>query len=85
MGYYINELKDGKKLPNLGKASFLIENARAEKTTPSFKKNLVCVVNNGPFDAAAFCYCENEFAVFNHPDGRPKTWLIVPDAEELAK
>jgi hypothetical protein len=50
-----------------------------------YQPNLVCVVENGPFDAAAFCFSENEFTQFNNPyDSRPKHWLIYEHAEELS-
>lgn len=45
----------------------------------------VCVVNNGPFETAAYAFCEEEFEVFASPDGRSKTWLMYEKAKELAK
>ena len=49
-----------------------------------FQPNLVCVVENFGFDAAAFAYSEREMQEFLTPDGRNKTWLIVPDADKLS-
>lgn len=37
----------------------------------------ICVVDNGRFEAAAFCYDERELADFKIADGRPRTWLIM--------
>ena len=84
MGYYINETSTGKELPAIGKAMALI-NDGAKEVQPEFQPNLICVVNNGMFDAAAYAYSEKEFNVFSQPDGRLKTWLVHPQAETLAK
>jgi hypothetical protein len=41
-------------------------------------KALLCVVNNGPFEAAAYCFSEREFEAFTEStDERRKTWLIM--------
>lgn len=45
---------------------------------------VICVVQNGPFDAAAYCFSMKELEVFADPsDARPKTWLSMSD--KLAK
>lgn len=84
MGYYINKLPDGRLLPAIGKATFLERFAGAERTDISFKENLVCVVDNGLFDAAGYAYDEREFLDMARADGRKKIWLIVPDAAKLS-
>lgn len=85
MGYYINETSDGKPLPAVGKAKALIEDG-AKMVAPEFQENLVCVVDNMFFEAAGYCYSEQEFRVFNDPrDTRPKVWLVHPEAKQLAK
>ena len=84
MGYYINQNSKGQGLPALCKVSALIADG-ATITDASFKENLVCVVNNGPFEAAGYMYSENEFNQFARPDGRDKIWLVYPHAKELAK
>ena len=38
---------------------------------------VVCVVENGMFDAAGFAFCKEELEVFAAPDARPKTWLSM--------
>lgn len=48
-------------------------------------ENLVCLVDNGPFAAAAWCYDRREFREFSANDGRRKCWFIVPDAPTLAQ
>jgi len=40
-------------------------------------KAIICVVDNGPFEAAGFCHSEREFECFTNPDPRPKRWLIM--------
>lgn len=38
----------------------------------------VCLVNNGPFTAAAVGFNDDEVKAFLYPDGRPKIWYTVP-------
>ena len=88
MGYYVQG-------PAHRKADFIMKNYDAMKVTlPEAKEaviegmGVICVVDNGAFEAAAFCYNEQEFNAFNDPsDNRPKTWLIMDrkKAEELSK
>jgi len=85
MGYYINENSKGESLPSRGKARALILDG-AKVVNATFQPNLVCVVENGLFDAAGYCYNEKEFTIFNDPtDYREKIWLVHPQAEKLAK
>lgn len=43
---------------------------------------LVCLVDNGPFKAAAVAYDESELEAFNQPDDyRPKVWYVVKKAD----
>jgi len=42
---------------------------------------LVCVVDNGPFEAAAFCYSEEELTEFASPDPRRRQWLAMDRAK----
>jgi hypothetical protein len=40
-------------------------------------ENLVCVVNNGPFAAAAYCFDQRELDCFLlERDKRPKRWFV---------
>ena len=44
-------------------------------------KALICVVDNGPFEAAGYCFNQHEFEIFTIPqDTRPKTWVIIDEA-----
>jgi hypothetical protein len=85
MGYYINQI-NGKPLPSQGKFQSLIENGSTQINTPTeFQDNLVCVVENIWFDAAAYAYSEKEMNEFLDPsDHRRKRWLIVPYADLLS-
>lgn len=45
---------------------------------PADNKVLLCVVRNGPFDAAAVVYNDQELRAFSDPrDGRSRTWLLM--------
>jgi hypothetical protein len=87
MGKYINQ--DSRSLP-LGssfdqKVMSLIADGATRIPSDKFVPNMVCVVDNGHFAAAGYCYSEGEHAAFNHPtDGRRKTWLQYEHAEKLA-
>lgn len=85
MGYYISG-------PAKGKIQFIRSEYDGEFISPpeSFKdiaddKALICIVDNGPFEAAGYCFDEREFEEFIRPDSRPKQWMIMDKkkAEEL--
>jgi hypothetical protein len=43
---------------------------------------LICVVDNGPFEAAAYCFSQGEFEAFTQRDDlRQKTWLLMNKAQ----
>lgn len=88
MGYYIQG-------PQKGKGAYLErvygagwcseETARSALTHPTIVP--VCVVDNGPFEAAALAYSEEEFECFANPeDRRRKRWFLMDRAKayELA-
>jgi hypothetical protein len=88
MGLYINIDSKGKPLPARGKAAKLIEDgAELLFDSPNkWEEGLVCVVNNGPFEAAAYAHCESELEYFSDThDIRPKVWLKYAHAKNLAK
>jgi len=88
MGYYIQT--DGAK----GKASDIcrdhdaaVVSAAAAAVALHQGLGVVCVVDNGPFEAAAFIFNDAEFDAFNEDmDPRPKTWLTMDrdKAEQLS-
>jgi len=84
MGYYIDKTSKGTILPACDKADYLILDG-AKEVKAEFQPNLVCIVENGFFDAAGYAYSKNEFDQFNDPnDNRPKRWLIYPLAGKLS-
>ena len=85
MGFYIEG-------PAKDKASFItVEYGGKVISEPdSFEDipeelGIICIVDNGPFEAAGFAFNEREFSVFKHPDGRPRIWMTMErkTAEEL--
>ena len=91
MGYYINQ-SSKRILPVKGKADILIQDGDAtemKKPTefPKHNVSIVCVVDNGVFEAAGLAYDENELRVMSSStDPRPKRWLLMNKqlAEKLA-
>ena len=78
MGYYIDNDSSGAVLPRFDKAEHLIqyEGAIVLENPTEFVEGMVCVVENGMFDAAAYAYSESEFKCFyDLADVRKKTWL----------
>ena len=82
MGYYI-ETQQAK-----GKAQQIVDVHGAEllqrvplsvSDVPP-DKAIICVVDNGPFEAAAFAYDDLELRHFAQPDPRPKQWLLMDRA-----
>ena len=87
MGYYLQTPETH------GKAEFLCEEYGGEIINSQEAEELmndlestavVCVVNNGIFEAAGYCFSENEFKAFSRPgDTRPKTWLKFNNVAEI--
>lgn len=85
MGYYVNQDSNGQEAPPLGKVNFLERDGAMVIPEPvEWKEGIVCVVDNGPFEAAAYAYSESEMNEFKAPDGRPKTWLFYPAAKNIS-
>jgi len=85
MGYYINSNLKGKETPPSGKVDFLVNDGAMIIPEPNkWKEGIVCVVDNGPFEAAAYAYSEGEMEEFKINDGRPKTWLYYPPAKKIS-
>lgn len=80
MGYYI-------QTENIlvGKAAYLVNkyNAKVLPKAPEWNdipedQAIICVVNNGLFEACGYCYNSQELNAFNRPtDFRDKIWLLI--------
>lgn len=79
MGLYINPM-------NISKEQWLLQHTTKTfgRTPPSSINDvaddeaIVCLVDNGPFTAAAVTCTQHELEVFLDPDDqRPKAWFVV--------
>lgn len=84
MGYYINPPDHRSH----GKGEWLIENHDAIEVSTKealqilesqdTNTGVICVVDNGSFEAAAFCFDKREFEEFSFSgDNRPKRWFSI--------
>ncbi len=79
MGYYIQVPE------NKGKAQQIVNlyGGRIVEQPLSFTEKklneaVICVIDNGMFEAAAFCYSQEELDYFiNDNTGRAKTWVVM--------
>ena len=69
---------------NKGKAEYIAEeyDGILLDTPPMFEditpdKAIICIIDNGPFEAAGFCFSQSELHDFLYRDGRPRTWVII--------
>ena len=86
MGYYIQTAEPKGKADTICKELDGIEITQdeAEFFIKEQMGAIVCVVDNGPFEAAAYCYNLDEFRGFtSKEDDRPKTWILVEDAGKV--
>jgi hypothetical protein len=87
MGKYINHTSDGPLSKN--KADDLIKAGAVVLDAPpqQWEENLICVVDNGPFEAAAYVQDERDLSDFSNyvTDYRDRVWLKWDRAKEFAK
>lgn len=88
MGFYINKIGDD-FVPPRGKVQFILDHVPGAKIIAQpdrFREDLVCVVDNGNFEGAGFCFDRQEMIAFlpTRSDRRPRTWMVVPDAAKLS-
>jgi hypothetical protein len=86
MGYYIQTSQPKNKAAAI-KQDFDAIEVTVDEAEFFIKEQMgavVCVVDNGPFEAAAYCYNLDEFRAFTlSEDDRPKTWLYVEDENKV--
>ena len=83
MGYYIevpNDKQKAEQLVELHGAQIILK-PKSFNDVPE-GKGLICVVDNGMFEAAAFCYSAGEFKEFetdygNGGNQRPRKWVLL--------
>ena len=85
MGKYINAV-NGKAIGSSfeAKCANLKEAGAVPNSGDEYVPNLICVVDNGPFAAAGYAYSESEYDEFARPDGRPRKWFTLENAESFA-
>jgi len=88
MGFYIETNSNYNKAEtiSLNYQGEIISKPQTFNEIPS-DKGLICVVNNGMFEAAGYCFDEREFNVFTNPeDIRPKKYVLIDKdlAEKLS-
>jgi hypothetical protein len=82
MGKYINNINETYMGASFADKCKVLESKGALRVTGrEYDPNLVCVVDNGFFAAAAWAYSESEWEQFKKPDGRNKSWYILSNAE----
>lgn len=82
MGYYIQTAEPLHKAAQL--RAIGAEDVDPDRVAwpPPEGKALVCVVQNGPFDAAGVIFDESEFRAFNNPtDWRRTDWLLMDSGQ----
>lgn len=86
MGYYIEMDSKGNRLPSKGKAGHLMDDGATIIHVPTeWREDLVVVVDNGMWEAAAYCYNPTEFSRFIHGrQGRDWIWLEYKHAKNLS-
>jgi len=88
MGKYVNQTSNGSVGASFkDKCNALLSDGAIEIGVPEkFEENLVCVVDNGMFAAAGYCFDSHEFKVFTHPtDKREKRWFIWDKVNQFAR
>lgn len=86
MGYYIQTAEPKGKVESIcgDLGGIEITQDEAEFFVKEQMGAVICVVDNGPFEAAAYCYNLDEFRAFtDKSDDRPKRWVMVEDVSKV--
>lgn len=77
MGYYIETgtLHEKAEIIKKKYGAKLITREEAAELVKDPLNGVVCIMDNGAFEAAGFAFNESEFAAFARPDPRPRQWL----------
>jgi hypothetical protein len=82
MGVYINPKTCSKEQWLASNGEKIVGRVPTLTERPGFMP--VCLVDNGPFTAAAVAYQEGELSAFSDPqDHRPKQWFLVETTKLL--
>lgn len=82
MGRYLNVDLKGEPIRIHSKLTALVNSGAERIETPDVfdqytdeGKGIICVVDNGPFQAAGFAYSQGELDSFKYPCSRPKAFI----------
>lgn len=81
MGWYIQTATSKGKAEIIASRNNgeIVGKDRAAEAMNTGSHDVVAVVDNGPFEAAAFCYSLAEFQAFSDPsDPRPVEYVLLP-------
>lgn len=87
MGLYIQGPVRGKVHHILTHFNAMELDGKPEQFNKDDELALICVIDNGGFEAALWVENDREWAVVNNPDqvqGRKQTWIYVDKREVLA-
>lgn len=87
MGYYLEVPENNNKAGQLIHLHGAVDTGLPPKRLADIPKGkvLICVVQNGPFDAAGIVYSQRELEDFGETDsGRHRTWLLM-DVEKVVE
>ena len=87
MGFYLEVPENHGKVGQLNRlhdAELLLRGCPKDFSDVPSDKFLICVMDNGMFEAAGVAYSEREMREFANPDGRPKSWMLI-DKDEAIK
>ena len=86
MGYYIQTKGTHGKAEEIARehGGEIVDQLDAAMAMMDKSKAVICVVDNGPFEAAAFAFDDSEFKEFTRPED-PRSQKFVIIGREIAK